>query len=276
MVASAGFEANIEWLREYWGQAAENIYVRGARQNDGLPLKRLSEAGARLTGDPRGFHAIAVDARGPRFEGGIATRVDSVPFGVMVNRDAQRFADEGEDIWPKRYAVWGRRILEQPQQLAYSVFDRKVLGRFMTTAYPAQAAHSIRSLATAIGVAPDALEKTLAEYNSSVVAGTDDPSRLDDCRTEGLEVAKSHWALPIDEPPFFAYPLGPGITFTYLGLKVDADARVLSTQGPGFENVFAAGEIVAGNVLLRGYLAGFGMTIGTVFGRLAGRSAARG
>jgi tricarballylate dehydrogenase len=274
VVASAGFEANHDWLREYWGDGADNIMVRGARQNDGLVLRRLLDGGAAVCGDPRAFHAIAVDARGPRFEGGIVTRVDSVPLSIMVNSDAQRFYDEGENLWPKRYAIWGSLIIEQPDQIAYSIFDRKVLGRFMTTAIPPYEAQSLDGIARQTGLDTSALRETVDTYNASVIEGAFDPQHLDDCRTDGLPCPKSHWALTIDEPPYYAYPLRPGITFTYLGLRVNREARVMRAGAGAFANVFAAGEIVAGNVLVRGYLAGVGMTIGTVFGRLAGQGAA--
>jgi tricarballylate dehydrogenase len=274
VAASGGFEANLDWLAEYWGDAARNYYVRGARQNDGSVLRRLLEAGATSRGNARGLHAIAVDARGPRFEGGIVTRVDSVPFGIMVNRQGERFYDEGEDLWPKRYAIWGRLIAEQPGQIAFSIFDSQVRGRFMTTAFPPVQAASTRELAERLGVPGEALEHTLAEYNAAVQQGTYDTTTLDDCSTAALDPPKSHWALAIDRPPFFGYPLRPGITFTYLGVGVERDARVQRQDGGVFDNVFAAGEIMAGNILLHGYLAGFGMTIGTVFGRIAGEEAA--
>lgn len=274
VVASGGFEANIEWLREYWGDAVDNYMIRGARQNDGLMLRRLMDAGAAVRGNERGFHAIAVDARGPRFEGGIVTRVDSVPFSVMVNREGRRFYDEGEDLWPKRYATWGRLIGGQPGQIAYSIYDRKSVGRFMTTAFHPYEADTLEGLAAQLELDPATLRATIDAYNAAVRPGTFDPKALDDCSAVGLDPPKSHWAQTICDPPFFAYALRPGVTFTYLGVGVDRTARVLLDGGGTFENVFAAGEVMAGNMLRHGYLAGFGMTIGTVFGRIAGEEAA--
>ena len=107
MVASGGFEANVEWLKRYWGDAADNYIIRGTPYNTGTMLAALLDRGAKIVGDPKEFHAVAVDARAPKFDGGIVTRLDSVPFGVAVNRDGRRFYDEGEDFWPKRYAIWG-------------------------------------------------------------------------------------------------------------------------------------------------------------------------
>ena len=143
----------------------------------------------------------------------------------------------------------------------------------MPSLYPAIRADSIHELAVTLGLYPAALEATVASFNSSISTGTYDATVLDDCRTQGIEPAKSHWARPISTPPYFAYPLRPGITFTYHGLAVDEQAHVLGEDGKPLGNVFAAGEIMAGNVLGRGYMAGFGMTIGTVFGRIAGREA---
>jgi tricarballylate dehydrogenase len=215
-----------------------------------------------------------VDGRSPLFDGGIVTRVDSVPFGIVVNRDGARFADEGADLWPKRYASWGRLIAEQPGQVACSVFDARAAGRFIPPMYPPYRADTIGELAGALGLDGAALSRTVAAYNAAVRPGEHDPGRLDGCATEGLDPPKSHWALPIDTPPYSGYPLRVGVTFTYLGVAVDRFARVLRADGSPFENVYAAGEVMAGSILREGYLAGFGMTIGAVFGRVAGAGAA--
>jgi tricarballylate dehydrogenase len=274
VVASGGYEANLDWLAEHWGEGVREYRVRGSRWNDGALLRHLLDAGALARGNPRGFHAIAVDGRSPRFDGGIVTRVDSVPFGIVVNRDGARFADEGADLWPKRYASWGRLIAEQPGQVACSVFDARAAGRFIPPMYPAYRADTIGELAEALGLDGTALSRTVAAYNAAVRPGEHDPGRLDGCATEGLDPPKSHWALPIDTPPYSGYPLRVGVTFTYLGVAVDRFARVLRADGSPFENVYAAGEVMAGSILREGYLAGFGMTIGAVFGRLAGAGAA--
>jgi tricarballylate dehydrogenase len=274
VAAAGGFEANLGWLKEYWGAAADNYLIRGSRWNDGLLLRHLLDVGAQPRGNPRGFHAIAVDARSPRFDGGIVTRVDSVPVGIVVNRECARFADEGEDLWPKRYAIWGRLIAQQPGQVAYSIFDARTAGGFIPAVYPPVRAGTVAALAAALDLPPAALVRTVDDYNRAVQPGDYDPTRLDGCATRGLRPPKSHWALPIATPPYSAYPVRPGVTFTYLGVAVDASARVLAGDGRPFENVYAAGEIMAGNVLREGYLAGIGLTIGTVFGRLAGAGAA--
>ncbi len=274
IAAAGGFEANVEWLRQYWGAAADNFLIRGTPYNRGEVLRMLLDSGVAPVGDPTQCHAVAIDARAPKFDGGIATRLDSVIFGIMVNRDAQRFYDEGEDTWPKRYAIWGRLVAQQPDQTAYSIIDSQSIHMFMPSIFPAIQAPTIRELAARLSLDPAGLEKTVNDFNAAVRPGTFDHTQLDDCRTEGLTPPKSHWARRIDRPPFYGYPLRPGITFTYLGVRVNEEARIVLENGAPSGNMFAAGEIMAGNVLGKGYLAGIGMTIGAVFGRIAGQGAA--
>src|SRR4051794_27737528 len=275
VAAAGGFEANIEWLREYWGEAADNFLIRGTPFNRGTILKILLGSGVQEVGDPTQCHAVAIDARAPKFDGGIITRHDSVVFGIVVNRDAARFYDEGEDIWPKRYAIWGRLVAAQPGQIAYIIFDASVRNSFMPTLFPPIEGGSIAELAGMLALDSTALEKTVADFNAAVRPGTFDHTLLDDCRTEGLSPPKTHWARKIETPPYLAYPVRPGITFTYLGTRVNRESRMLMTDGKPSANMFAAGEIMAGNVLGKGYAAGIGMTIGSVFGRIAGREAAK-
>ena len=275
VAACGGFEANIEWLKQYWGAAADNFLIRGTPYNKGAVLKMLLDAGVAAVGDPTQCHAVAIDARAPKFDGGIATRLDSVIFGIVVNRDAQRFYDEGEDTWPKRYAIWGRLVAQQPGQIAYSIVDEKSIRLFMPSIFPAVSAPTIAELAAKLTLDPAALDQTVRDFNAAVRPGAFDASVLDDCRTQGLAIPKSHWARALDTPPYYAYPLRPGITFTYLGLRVNEEARMLMKEGGPAGNMYAAGEIMAGNVLGKGYLAGIGMTIGAVFGRIAGEGAAR-
>jgi tricarballylate dehydrogenase len=275
VAASGGFESNIPWLKDAWGPAAENFLIRGTPYNLGKVLRVLLDRGAKSIGDPTQCHAVAIDARSPKFDGGICTRVDCVSLGIVVNRHAQRFYDEGEDFWPKRYAIWGRLVAGQPDQIGYSIIDSKAVGKFMPPVFPPVKAASIRELGRSLELDPAALEATVDRFNAAVRPGTFNHATLDDCATEGIEPPKTHWARPIDTPPFFGYPLRPGITFTYLGVGVNETANMLMQDGKPAVNIFAAGEIMAGNILGKGYLAGFGMTIGTVFGRIAGEGAAR-
>jgi tricarballylate dehydrogenase len=275
VACAGGFESNLTWLREAWGAVADNFIIRGTPFNTGRVLRSLLDQGATSIGDPTQGHCVAIDARSPKFDGGICTRVDCVSLGIVVNAAAERFYDEGEDFWPKRYAIWGRLVAGQPGQIAYSIIDAKAIGKFMPPVYPPYRGEALADIAGAFGIDAGRLQRTVDEFNSAVRAGTFDHTLLDDCRTEGLAPAKSHWARPIDTPPYFAYPLRPGLTFTYLGVAINERAEVIFEDGKPSGNVFAAGEIMAGNVLGQGYLAGIGMAIGTTFGRIAGREAAR-
>jgi len=275
VAAAGGFESNLEWLREAWGPPADNFIVRGTPYNRGVVLKLLLAAGAKSVSDATQGHCVAIDARSPKFDGGIVTRVDAVSLGIVVNRKAQRFYDEGEDFWPKRYAIWGRLVAGQPDQIGFAIIDAKSMGRFMPTVFPPISARSIEGIARDFGLDAAALGRTVAEFNAAVRPGTFDHTVLDDCGTEGLTPPKTHWARAIDTPPYYAWPLRPGITFTYLGVAVDDRARMLKGGGAACDNVLAAGEIMAGNVLGKGYVAGIGMAIGTTFGRIAGEEAVR-
>jgi tricarballylate dehydrogenase len=280
VVASGGFESNREWLREAWGQneagewPADNFAIRGTRFNMGVLLKDLIAQGADTIGAPDQSHCVAIDARAPLYDGGICTRVDCVSLGVVVNQQAQRFYDEGEDFWPKRYAIWGRLVAQQPGQRGFSIIDAKAVGRFMPPVFPGEKADTLEQLARQLGLDEQAFVKTVQEYNAACRVGSFDHAVLDDCHTEGLSPAKTHWARPIDTAPFYGYALKPGITFTYLGMRVDETTAVRFADRPS-ANLFAAGELMAGNVLGKGYTAGVGMTIGTAFGRIAGVQAAR-
>ena len=174
-----------------------------------------------------------------------------------------------------RYATWGGLIGDQPDQKAFSIFDAKVVGNFIGGAYQPVVAATVGELARKVGLPARRVEETIDKYNLSIVPGEYDATHLDGCRTLDLDPPKTNWALPIDTAPYYCYPLIPGITFTYLAVAVDREGRVLRERGKPFENLYAAGELMAGNILLRGYLAGIGMTIGTVFGMVAGEQAAR-
>jgi len=272
VVASGGFQADIDWLARAWGPAARNFLIRGTPYNRGAVLRDLLDQNAQSAGDPTQCHAVAIDGRAPKFDGGIVTRLDCVPFSIVVNKNADRFYDEGEDLWPKRYAIWGRLVADQPDQVGYVIIDSKSLELFMPSVFPPIEADSIEQLAQKLGLPATQLLATVNRFNASCGEGKFHPTELDGLATEGLQPPKSNWARPISEPPFYGYSLRTGVTFTYLGLKVDEHAQVQG-EGGAIENLWAAGETMAGSVLGRGYLAGFGMTIGTVFGRIAGEAA---
>ena len=275
VAASGGFEANIDWLKQGWGEIAGNFLIRGTPYNRGTILRILIDNNIQQIGDVTQCHAVAIDARAPKFDGGIITRLDCVIYGIVVNRNCERFYDEGEDIWPKRYAIWGRLVAAQPDQIAYIIFDARSLKLFMPSLFPPIKGDSIADLAKQLSLDPEKLTETVATFNNAVQPGTFDPDNYDDCTTAGLTPPKTHWARKIEQGPFYAYPVRPGITFTYLGVKVNKEARMIMSDGKPTANMFAAGEIMAGNVLGQGYAAGIGMTIGSVFGRAAGQGAAK-
>ena len=279
VLACGGFESNIPWLRQAWGQnewgeyPADNFLVRGTRFNQGTMIKQLQELGADMIGDPTQAHMVAIDARAPLYDGGICTRIDCVSLGVVVNKFGKRFYDEGEDFWPKRYAIWGRLVALQPGQIAYSITDAKAVGRFMPPVFDGTQANTLEDLALKIGLDVNTFMQTMNDFNQACQKGKFDHTQLDDCVTKGILPVKSHWAIPINQGPFYAYPLKPGVTFTYLGPKTDKTTAV-HFSGQASPNLFVAGEIMSGNVLGKGYTAGVGMTIGTAFGRIAGSQAA--
>jgi tricarballylate dehydrogenase len=208
---------------------------------------------------------VAVDARGPKFDGGIVTRLDCTPFGIVVDRTGRRFHDEGAETGPRRFSIWGTLVARCPDAQAFAIFDAKAEKLFRPSLYPPIRAQTIADLAEKLALDPVALKATVDGYNRALRGGA----------TEGLAPPKTHCALPLETPPFSATPMRPGVTFSYLGVKVDDSARVLMRDGRACANVFAAGAIMAANILGHGYLAGMGLTIGTVFGRIAGQNAAR-
>jgi len=274
IVASGGFQADIDWLADAWGPAAKNFLIRGTPYNRGVVLRDLLDQGALSVGDPKQCHAVAIDGRSPKYDGGIVTRLDCVPFSIVVNNKGKRFYDEGEDVWPKRYAIWGRLVASQPDQVGYAIIDSKSLELFMPSVFPPIKADSIEALSEMLELPVQQLRVTVNEFNNACSEGKFHPTELDGLSTRELQPPKTNWARPIVKPPFYAYSLRTGVTFTYLGLKVDEAAQVQSEQG-SIKNLWAAGETMAGSILGQGYLAGFGMAIGTVFGRIAGAEAAR-
>ncbi|MEE4015515.1 FAD-dependent tricarballylate dehydrogenase TcuA [Roseibium sp. FZY0029] len=273
VVASGGFQADTDWLARAWGPAAKNFLIRGTPYNRGIVLADLLDQGIEQVGDPTQCHAVAIDGRAPKYDGGIVTRLDCVPFSIVVNKNAERFYDEGEDVWPKRYAIWGRLVAAQPDQVGYVIIDAKSLELFMPSVFPPIEAPTIEDLARKMGLPPERLRETVDGFNAACGDTSNfHPTELDGVSTSGLTPAKTNWARPITEPPFYGYSLRTGVTFTYLGLKVDDNAQCSMNARP-VENLWAAGETMAGSILGQGYLAGFGMTIGTVFGRIAGKEA---
>jgi len=171
VAAAGGFEANLDWLAEGWGAAAKNFLVRGTPYNKGKVLRALLDNGAMPVGALDQCHAVAIDARAPKYDGGIASRLDAVPFAVVLNKNAQRFYDEGEDFWPKRYAIWGRLVAGQPDQIAYAIIDSQGVNRFMPSVFTPIMDNTIKGLAQQLGLPPDATRSTIDAYNAACPAG---------------------------------------------------------------------------------------------------------
>jgi len=276
IIASGGFEANIDWLRKVWGESADRFIIRGSKYNKGYPLKSLLENGAKLVGSPRGAHMIAVDERSPKYDGGIVTRVDAIPIGIVVNKNGRRFYDEGQDIWPKRYAIWGHLIAEQQDQIAFCIVDSKMLKYFIPPMFDPFKFGSIEEIANKFNINRENLINTIKEFNNNISRDCQfDLSALDHCSTKNIDPPKSNWATELKGPPFYVYPLRPGITFTYMGIKINKDTRIVTNDGNYFENAFGVGELVSGNILRSGYLGGFGIAIGSTLGRIAGNEASK-
>jgi tricarballylate dehydrogenase len=262
VICAGGHQANTGWLREDFGPAADGFMVRGTPYANGAALRLLLGAGAKAVGNPTHCHMVAVDARGPRFDGGIVTRITAIPHGIVVDRDCRRFADEGGNLAKTHFAEWGARIAERPGQIAYLILDANGLARTRPAALPPIEADDLAALAAKLQLDPVALEATVRDFNAASPAA-DGPS------------PKPRAALPLTVPPFSCYPMRPGITFMHYGVAVDTDLRVLRRDDNPLAPLFAAGMIMAANVLSEGYLAGLGVTISIVSGRLAGEAAAR-
>jgi tricarballylate dehydrogenase len=273
VACTGGHQANLDWLRQSFGPAADGFMIRGTPYDTGSALRLLLDAGAKAVGDPARAHMVAVDARGPKFDGGIVTRITAIPHGIVVDRNGKRFHDEGEDARKTHFARWGARIAECPEQIAYLILDANGLGRALPTALAPIRADSIADLATRLGLDPATLETTIREFNAATDAAGDRP--LNERKTTGLTPPKTRAAVALAAPPFAAYPLRPGVTFTHFGVAVDDQLRIVKNDATIAHNVFAAGMIMAANVLGDGYLAGLGITLATVFGRLAGEAVAR-
>jgi tricarballylate dehydrogenase len=282
VLAAGGFQANAAWRVSYLGPGWDLAKVRGTRYNTGDGIEMGLNAGASPAGHWSGCHAVAWDLNAPEYgvlEIGDGFQKHSYPLGIMVNRDGRRFVDEGADFRNYTYAKYGRIILTQPGQMAWQVFDAKVLGRLRDEYRIRQVskvkANSLPELAAKMdGIDESAFLKTVAEYNGAISdhEANYNPNVLDGVSTLDLDPNKSNWALPIDTPPFEAYAVTCGITFTFGGLRVDTKAQVLNDGGTPIPGLFAAGEMVGG-LFYFNYPGGSGLSNGTVFGRLAGTSA---
>ena len=283
ILATGGFQANTEMRARYLGPGWELAKVRGTRFNTGDGLNMAFEAGAMSHGNWSGCHSVGWDMNAPPF-GDLAVgdgfQKHSYPFGIMVNADGQRFVDEGADFRNYTYAKYGAVILGQPYQFAWQIFDSKVIpllrDEYRIRRMTKVQADSLEDLAGKLeGVDAERFLQTVKTYNDAVETNTPfDPTVKDGRATKGLDVPKSNWANRIDEPPFEAYGTTCGITFTFGGLRIDAESRVIDTEEVPIPGLYGAGEIVGG-LFYFNYPGGSGLIGGSVFGRIAGTSAAQ-
>jgi len=278
VLGCGGFESNPEWRARYLGRPWDHAKVRGTRYNTGDGLRMAIEAGALPYGQWTGCHSTPIDADAPPYGDRKLTDKSnrlSYPYGVLVNRLGRRFFDEGEDFQFYTYAKLGGIILGQPGGMAYQIFDQKVTvlleGRYKT-GHPI-AADTVRELMGKLPVDHVAGRETIEAYQAAVSSGRFDPTIKDGLATKGLDLPKSNWAQPLDTPPFVAYAVTGGITFTFGGVRIDERARVMSTAWVPIPGLFACGEMVGGLFHIN-YPGGSGLMSGAVFGRLAGASAA--
>jgi tricarballylate dehydrogenase len=283
VLAAGGFQANAEWRTRYLGPGWDLAKVRGTRFNTGDGIRMALDISAMPTGNWSGCHAVGWDRNAPEFGDlsvGDNFQKHSYPFGIMLNAHGERFVDEGADFRNYIYAKYGRVILMQPGQFAWQIFDKKVLHllrdeyriKRMTKVKAETLDELVRKLDDVD--APAALQ-TIKAYNAAVMADVPfDPNVKDGRSTRDLPIPKSNWANTIDEPPFQAYAVTCGITFTFGGVKIDRDARVIDTDGAPIPGLYAAGEMVGG-LFYFNYPGGTGLMAGSVFGRIAGTSAGR-
>jgi tricarballylate dehydrogenase len=278
VLGCGGFEANPEWRARYLGRPWDHAKVRGTRYNTGDGLRMALECGALPHGQWTGCHSTPIDANAPPHgDRKLTDKTNrlSYPFGVLVNARGRRFFDEGEDFQFYTYAKLGGIILNEPGGVAWQVFDQKVThlleGRYRTG--KPIVADSLEALVAALPLDQAACRATLDAYNAAVESGPFDPTALDGLGTRGLDLPKSNWAQRLDKPPFVAYPVTGGITFTFGGVKVDGRAQVVDTRWEPIPGLYACGEMVGG--LFHGnYPGGTGLMSGAVFGRIAGAAAA--
>ena len=281
VLACGGFESNAEWRTRYLGPGWDLARVRGTRFNAGDGIRMALEAGAMSYGNWSGCHAVAWDRNAPEFGDlsvGDNFQKHSYPFGIIVNARGERFVDEGADFRNYTYAEYGRAMLEQPGQFAWQVFDAKTThllrDEYRIREITKVTADSLEALAEKLeDVDPAGFLRTAKAYNAAVRTDVPfDPTVKDGRGTEGLEVPKSNWAQTLDTPPFEAYAVTCGVTFTFGGLKVDTRGRVLDTGEQPIPGLYGAGELVGG-LFYFNYPGGTGLTSGAVFGRIAGGSA---
>jgi tricarballylate dehydrogenase len=283
VLAAGGFQANAEWRTRYLGPLWELAKVRGTRFNTGDAIKMALDIGAQPIGNWSGCHAVAWERNAPEF-GDLAVgdqfQKHSYPWGIYINAEGKRFVDEGADFRNYTYAKYGRVILNQPGQFAWQIFDAKVKGQLRDEYRIKQVtkvvANTLEELTSKLDdVNADVALKEIKDYNAAVRQDIPFNPNIKDGRcTTGLAVNKSNWANTLDTPPYEAYAVTCGITFSFGGLRINPSAQVINTDGEPIPGLYAAGELVGG-IFYFNYPGGSGLTNGAVFGKIAGASAAK-
>ena len=281
-MASGGFQANTEWRARYLGPGWDTAKVRGTRFNTGDGIKMALDIGASPFGNWSGCHAVGWERNAPEF-GDLAVgdnfQKHSYPFGIVINADGKRFIDEGADFRNYTYAKYGRSILAQPGQFAWQIFDSKVLhllrDEYRIKKVTKVSANTLEQLVNQLDdVNSQEALKTIQTYNSRIRKDINfDPNIKDGRCTEGLIIPKSNWANTIEKPPFEAYAVTCGITFTFGGLRITTEGQVLDTDMCKIKGLFACGELIGG-LFYNNYPGGSGLISGAVFGKIAGNFAA--
>ena len=283
VLGCGGFEANVQMRTQHIGPLVGAAKVRGTPHNQGDGLRMAMQIGAMPWGQWSGCHATPISADwgnfAPRELTDRSNRL-SYLYGVMINRKGKRFVDEGEDGAMFTYAKYGRAVLAEPGAKAYQLFDSQtvhLLEPRYSTSDPITS-DTLEGLLEQLDIDDKAQAlKTVREYNAVAHDAADgfDPTGKDGLSTHGLTPEKTNWALKLDKPPFYAYSATGGITFTFGGVKVDEQARVIGTDWRPIPGLTACGEMVGG-LFYDNYPAGTGLVSGATFGRIAGRTSARG
>jgi tricarballylate dehydrogenase len=281
ILAAGGFQANVEWRTRYLGAGWDLAKVRGTRFNTGDGIRMALDIGAMPFGNWSGCHAVGWERNAPEFGNlsvGDGFQKHSYPFGIILNAHGKRFLDEGADFRNYTYAKYGREILSQPGQFAWQIFDAKVThllrDEYRIRQVTKVSANSLGELVEKLeDVDPVSALQTIGAYNASVDTGVPfNPNVKDGRSTKELSIPKSNWANTIDQPPFVAYAVTCGITFTFGGLRIQTNGQVLDVDMRPIPGLYAAGELVGG-LFFNNYPGGTGLTAGAVFGRIAGASA---
>lgn len=276
VLATGGFQANQEMRARYFGRGSVHWRIRGTRYNTGDGINMASAVGANLVGEFGDIHCAVIDARSRAVECG-ETNLNTYPFGILVNANGERFLDEGEDFRDRTYAKFGKNILAQPGSVAHLIFDSTMLKEIagLIENWGPVSAPTLEELAKKLDINAKGLAKTVADFNAAIDTSVPfNNKQLDGRRAVGIEPPKSNWAVEVSKPPFYAYSVTGGVTFTFGGVNINVETEVLDSEGYAIPGLYAAGEIM-GDFFYHNYPSGSSLVRASVYGRTAGRNAAQ-